>query len=136
MKKMLFLFVFAFVSFNSFSQSLQKGSLVGLHTDIVKLNGKSTMKQFSDFASNKWAPAFASACGCEVRILKYLRGESADKFTYMVIFKTEADRNKFFKEDGKMSDYGNSVFAKIKPVSEEFEKLGTMKGVYTDWIVQ
>jgi hypothetical protein len=136
MKKMLFLFAFAFVSFNSFSQSLQKGSLVGLHTDIVKLNGKTTMDQFTDFAARKWAPAFASACGCEVRILKYVRGEGADKFSYMFIFKNEAGRDKFFKADGKMSDFGTSVFAKTKPVADELAKLGTMKGIYTDWLVQ
>ena len=136
MKKMFFLLSFAFVSFSTFSQALPKGSLVGLHTATVKLNGKATMQQFSDFATTKWAPAFRSACGCEVRILKYLRGEAADKFNYMLIFKTEADRNKFFKADGKMTDFGNSVFTKTKPVADELAKIGTMTGVYTDWLVQ
>jgi hypothetical protein len=136
MKKMFFLLVFAFVSFNSFSQALPKGSLIGLHTATVKLNGSATMEQFTDFAAKKWAPAFASTCGCDVRILKYLRGEGADKFSYMFIFKTEADRNKFFTADGKMSEFGTSVFAKTKTVADDLAKLGTMKGVYTDWLVQ
>lgn len=94
------------------------------------------MDQFTDFAARKWAPAFASACGCEVRILKYVRGEGADKFSYIFIFKNEAGRDKFFKADGKMSDFGTSVFAKTKPVADELAKLGTMKGIYTDWLVQ
>ena len=136
MKKMFILLAFAFVSLNTFSQSLQKGSLVGLHTDIVKLNGSATMEQFTDFAAKKWAPAFSSACGCEVRILKYLRGEGADKFSYMFIFKNEAGRDKFFTADGKMSEFGTSVFAKTKPVADELAKIGTMKGVFTDWLVQ
>ena len=54
----------------------------------------------------------------------------------MFIFKNEAGRDKFFTADGKMSEFGTSVFAKTKPVADELAKIGTMKGVYTDWLVQ
>ena len=91
MKKIIFLAAFAFASITVFSQSLQKGNLVGLHTTTVKLNGKTTMKQYVDFVSNKWAPIMSSAVNADVHVLKYLRGDGADKLCFIFVFKTEED---------------------------------------------
>ena len=98
MKKILFLSVLAFVSIVSKSQSLQKGNLVGVHTDTVKLNGNTKMQQFVDYFSTKYAPAFASAFSCEMRVLKYVRGESKNKLSYIFIMKNEEARNKYHGE--------------------------------------
>ena len=136
MKKIIFLAAFAFASITVFSQSLQKGNLVGLHTTTVKLNGKTTMKQSVDFVSNKWAPIMSSAVNADVHVLKYLRGDGADKLSFIFVFKTEADRNKFYNSDGSSSALGKTANAKTKAVSDELTKLGTMSGGYTDWLVQ
>ena len=136
MKKILFLAAFAFVSLTSYSQALQKGNLIGLHTTTVKLNGKTTMKQYVDFVTNKWAPAMSSAANCEVHVLKYLRGDGADKISFIFVFKTEADRNKYYNSDGSSSSLGKASNAKMKSINNDLNKLGDMTGGYTDWSVQ
>jgi len=135
MKKILFLSVLAFVSIVSKSQSLQKGNLVGVHTDTVKLNGNTKMQQFVDYFSTKYAPAFASAFSCEMRVLKYVRGESKNKLSYIFIMKNEEARNKYFTKDGKLNTLGKTTLAKLKPISDELDKLGKSSGTYTDWVV-
>jgi len=136
MKKIIFLAAFAFASITSFSQSLQKGNLIGLHTTTVKLNGKTTMKQYVDFVTNKWAPAMSNAVNGEVHVLKYLRGDGADKISFIFVFKTEADRNKFYNSDGSSSALGKTANAKMKTIDDELSNLGNMTGGYTDWLVQ
>ena len=78
----------------------------------------------------------SSAVNADVHVLKYLRGDGADKLSFIFVFKTEADRNKFYNSDGSSSALGKTANAKTKAVSDELAKLGTMSGGYTDWLVQ
>ena len=39
----------------------------------------------------------SSAVNADVHVLKYLRGDGADKLSFIFVFKTEADRNKFLE---------------------------------------
>ena len=128
----------AFFAFNAFSQSLQKGNLIGIHTVSVKLNGKTTMNQVLDFMTNKWAPAASKAFSSENRVLKYLRGAavSSDKITFVIIYKDEATRNKFYNPDGTTNAGGKAAEAKMKSIMDEFNKLAIIKNEYTDWEVR
>jgi hypothetical protein len=135
--KRIFLFtVAAFLTLNSFSQSLPKGSLVGVHHFTVNLNGTTTLQEFMDFQKNKWAPAAAKVYGCEIHYMKHVRGENENKVGLIMIFKTEAQRNKFYDQDGKLNDAGKAANAKLKAINDESNKLGTTTGAYTDWIVE
>jgi hypothetical protein len=135
--KRIFLFtVAAFLTFNAFSQTLPKGSLVGVHHFTVNLNGSTTLQEFLDFQKNKWAPAAAKVYGCEIHYMKHARGENENKIGLIMIFKSEAQRNKFYDQEGKLNDAGKAANAKLKAINDEANKLGTTTGAYTDWIVE
>ena len=136
MKNFLILAAFVLLSTATFGQVLPKGTLVGIHTFSVKLNGKATMQQFEDAVKTKWIPASSKAFSCEARVLKFVRGESAKKMGLIIIYKNDAERNKFYNPDGTMNAAGNAANAKMKSITDELTKLGTMSGGYTDWIVQ
>ena len=136
MKKITILVASLLLGFYSFSQTLQKGNLLGIHEVSVELNGKTTMQEFVDFFTNKYAPAFAKAFSAEIRVLKYVRGEAKNKLGYIFIIKNEAERNKYFNQDGSFNAAGKQAFTKVKSISDELDKLGKTSGGYTDWIVQ
>ena len=52
MKKMLFLSVILLISTCLFSQTVKKGSLLGLHKGTVTLSPNVTMAQFKDYYFN------------------------------------------------------------------------------------
>jgi len=136
MKKILLLTFLAIFSLSAFSQSLPKGSLVGVHSFTVTLNGSTTMQEFMDFETNKWAPALSKIYNCEVHILKHIRGENENKVGIIIIFKNEADRNKYYKQDGSLNELGKAANEKMKAIDQASKKLGTTSGGYTDWLVQ
>ena len=136
MKNFLILAVFVLLSTATFAQVLPKGTLVGVHTFSIKLNGKTTMQQFEDAVKAKWVPASSKAFSCQSHVLKFVRGKSANKMGVLIIYKNDAERNKFYNPDGTMNAGGNAANAKMKPVADELAKLGTMTDEYTDWVVQ
>ena len=139
MKKLLILALIAFSTFNAFSQNLQKGNLVGLHTVTVKLNAKTTMDQLVDFMSTKWTAAESKFYSCDVKLLKYVRGVAVgtDKLTFLIIYKDAASRNKFYNPDGTTNEGGKAAEAKMKSITDEFNKLASIvKNEYTDWEVK
>ena len=136
MKNLLFLVAFVMISQAAISQSIPKGALVGIHTFSVKLKGKTTQKQAEDFIMSKWIPASNAAYSCEAHLLKFVRGEGGGKLGMIVIYKDEATRNKYYGSDGKLNAGGKAAEAKMKSVNDEFAKLGTLSGTYTDWVVR
>ena len=99
MKNYLILAAFVLLNTAAFGQVLPKGTLVGMHTFSVKLNGKTTMQQFEDAVKAKWVPASSKAFSCQSHVLKFVRGKSANKMGVLIIYKNDAERNKFYNPD-------------------------------------
>ena len=53
-----------------------------------------------------------------------------------MVWKSEADWNKFWKKEGGLTDLGQAAMDKFQPLIDELEKLGTVDLKYTDWIIQ
>jgi hypothetical protein len=120
----------------SYGQTFQKGNLVGTHIISVTLQPGVTMEKFIEFYKNKVMPEYAKNFqGMKPYMIKSLRGENKDSFGGFMVFKSEADRDKYFKADGSYSDLGTAAYAKLKPVLDELAKLGTMTSKYDDWLV-
>jgi hypothetical protein len=136
MKKLFFLAAMILLSGSLFGQGLQKGNLVGVHVMKVTLQPGVTMEKFVDFYKTKVLPEVdKNFPGMKATITKSLRGENADSFGGIMFFKSEADRDKYFKPDGNYTDLGNAANLKLKPVYDELAKLGTMTTTYNDWLV-
>jgi hypothetical protein len=136
MKKLLILSLIVIAAIAANAQPLVKGNLLGVHVMTIKLNPGYTMDQAIDFWVKKYIPVVDKEWGTKSYILKGIRGENKDKFGYLIVFKTEADRDKYFNKDGSSTDLKKKIDEKTKPIEDEFAKIGTFTTVYTDWIIQ
>jgi hypothetical protein len=136
MKKVVILTVLILLSGLISGQTLQKGNLIGTHVSTITLQPGVTMEKFIDFYKTKVMPEYEKNFpGMKAYFVKSLRGENKDSFGGIMVFKSEADRDKYFKQDGSYTEVGNAAYAKLKPMLDELNKLGTMTTKYNDWLV-
>lgn len=105
-------------------QNLQKGNIVGIHVMSITLQPGVTIEKYIDLYKSKFVPEFEKAfSGSKAYAVKSLRGENKDSYGFFVIFKTVADRDKYFKADGSYTETGQAAYDKTKPVMDELNKL-------------
>jgi len=137
MKKLLVLTALILFSGIVFSQTLQKGNLIGVHVLDVHLNPDVTYNQVHEFTINTLIPEFEKHFGNKVYSTKGVRGENKYEYGMIYIFESEEARAKYYNDDGSLTELGNSAMEKIRPTLDEFEnKFGDFNFKYTDWIVQ
>lgn len=125
------------VSQIGYSQSLQKGSLLGLHYGYVNLNPDVTMNQYRSFYMSTVIPDVEKNMpGVKVIVAKGLRGENENAFAVMYLFDSEATRNKYFNSEGGMTDAGKAAVEKTQASGDKLSKMGTVTTKYTDWLIQ
>jgi len=138
MKKLLFVAAMVLFAGTAFGQNLQKGSLLGFHTGDIVLNPDVTMNQYLSFVKDKMIPGYEKNFpGVRVYVLKGLRGESPDAISMLMIFPSEAARDKYFKPDGGANEAGEAAFKSMNPLFEESNKYVKRmdSDKYTDWLV-
>jgi hypothetical protein len=137
MKKLIIALAFLLFAGITYGQSIEKGNLIGLHLVSVDLKPGATIDQYIKFFNENTKPAWENYyAGMKIFMIKGIRGEQANELGFIVHFKNEADRDKFYKSDGSLSELGEKVSEKIVPANEALEKIGTWTSTYTDWIVQ
>lgn len=137
MKKLLIVSVMILFSGISFSQSLQKGNLIGFHVLDIHLNPDVTYNEVQEFTMNKLIPEFEKNFGSKVYSVKGIRGEHKYRYGMIYIYNSEEDRNKHWNDDGTLTELGTEAMQKMQPTMEEFQnKFGIFEYTYTDWLVQ
>jgi hypothetical protein len=136
MKKLVLVTALILLLGSAFGQNLQKGNFVGLHVYTITLSPGVTMDQLIDSWNKNVNPTYEKVFQCKAYWLKGIRGECTDCIGGIVIWKSEADRDKFFKKEGGLNDAGNAAMAKVQPLIDQLNKLGTWTTKYTDWVVQ
>jgi len=137
MKKLAFITVFMLLSGFAFGQNIQKGNLIGTHVMTVTLQPGVTMEKLMDFYKTNVIPEMEkNYSNMKAYQVKGVRGEKMNSFGMILVFKSAQDRDKYYNADGSYSELGESANAKLKPVSDELQKLGSVTSEYTDWIVQ
>jgi len=138
MKRIVLMIALMLIAGAISSQTLRKGNLVGFHVGKVELAEGVTMKQYQDFCLNKLLPAYNKEMGGDIVV--YVGG--GDRGVYenfqsrIMVIKSVKVRNKYFPEAGQQSELMKKKMAKIQPLIDELEKLGTFKeDHYTDWVV-
>ena len=79
MKKMLFLSLMLLISTCIFSQTVKKGSLLGLHKGTVTLSPNVTMAQFKDYYFNVYGAEFTKLFKVKMLEVAGIRGADAKK---------------------------------------------------------
>jgi hypothetical protein len=140
MKKLLVLTALVLFSGISFSQTLQKGNLVGLHVQKLILHPDVTYNQWKDFFTNKWLPVVEKAYkgDVEMYLVEGKRGEEENQIGVIFLFKSSEVRNKWFDEEDQIKESLREDFrGNFNELIEERAKLvKSFSSKYTDWIVQ
>ena len=124
MKKLSLLIVLVIFSGFAFSQTLEKGNLIGLHSITIKPNPDVTLNQFMDYFMNTWVPRFEESFpGVKLYVIKGNRGENENSFGLIMFFNSVEDRDKYWPKVGEPSELGQQGFEKLGPTLEEFQKL-------------
>lgn len=134
---LFFLLLFALLTLPAQGQHLKKGNLLGLHVLTIELKPGATMQQVIDYYNNTYFPSLTkNAKGIKGYLVKGRRGEDVNRLAVLWVFPTEAARNRYFKEDGSTTALGDQLLEKLAAVNPGLEKLATVTGAYTDWVIQ
>ncbi|PWT76584.1 MAG: hypothetical protein C5B59_06245 [Bacteroidetes bacterium] len=140
MKKGLFFLAFALLGISSFAQNLNKGNLIGLHNTTIDLKPGVTMGDYVKFFTTKVIPAYDKAFpGMKTYLIKSVRGQDSSSMGVIFMFNSEADRNKYFKNDGTPTELFTKANAKLDAISKEMDqyvKSSNTPDKYNDWVVK
>ena len=137
MKKLVLLIALILLLGSAFGQSLRKGNIVGVHAMTITLNQGVTMEQYANYLIKTCIPEFDKARpGWKYFITKGIKGENVNSIGFMIVIKSKEDYNKYFNVDGTPNELAIKANEKVKPFTDELNKLGTWKSTYTDWEVQ
>jgi hypothetical protein len=119
------------------AQELKKGNVVGMHVSTIKLADGVTMEKFTAFFVAKAIPAYEKSWpGWKFYPVRRIRGEKAEGFGLIIVIPTEAERDRYYNADGSPSELGKAANAKVQPIADEMNKLGTITAdPYIDWLV-
>jgi hypothetical protein len=139
MKKVLITVAFALLCIFSFGQTVHKGSLLGLHIFTPTFQEGVTMEDYVKFYTTKAIPAYEKAFpGTKMYLIKSVRGQDSSSIGVIFMFNDEAHRNKYFNNDGTMTEAGTAASAKLNDIRKEFEKYEVQSNApdkYNDWVV-
>jgi len=135
---LLLVFLLGFSITRSNAQTLQKGTVLGIHTFSFTLNPDVTMNQFLDFMMNKYAPASdENFPGTKMYILSGDRGEKKNKMAVMNVFESVEVRDKYYPATDESSPEYDAAAAKMTAIQEELNKFVIdYTRVYTDWVIK
>jgi hypothetical protein len=121
----------------AFGQTLNKGSVLGVHHVTINFNSGVTWDQYLEFLNDKMIPATEKHfAGLKLFVMKGDRGENENGIGYLWYFKTVEDRDMYFTAEGGLTEKGMAAQLKLQPLVEEGAKLGTYTTTHTDWIIQ
>ena len=137
MKKIFLSIGFILFALMLSGQTLQKGQVIGFHVVTPDLNPDVTFNQWKNFAMDKYVPAFNKEFEGEIFIywLSGERGKYKNSVAFMIVFKSLEVRDKYIPEVSTTSDLFNAKLEKVKPVLDEWMKMGTYTSEWSDWVI-
>ena len=136
MKKLILTAIIILLAEVVLGQTLQKGNLVGVHVIYIELNPGVTMAEFQKFHTIVLIPEYEKNYpGWQLFLAKGIRGENQNTYGWIIIVESEEIRNKYYNDDGSITEFGQAAAEKMKPILEDAEKYGKLKRTYTDWII-
>jgi hypothetical protein len=121
----------------AYGQTIQKSSVIGLHTYTLTLNTGVTLDQYLDFVHNKMIPQFEKQFpGIKLYLVKGLNREVKDEYALIFFAESKKVYNKYWDDDGSNTDETVAAISKVQPVIDEWNKLDSSTHVITDWVVQ
>jgi len=137
MKKLILIAAFVLVAGTIFGQTLQKGTVLGIHHVTITLDPDVTMNQYLDYLNETLAPELEKNFkGWKFHLLKGDKGENKNEYGWVWIIESLEARDKYTKIEGGLTDAGKEAMENMEELMEKMEKLGTWSSEYTDWVIQ
>lgn len=136
MKRLFVLTVLILFSGIAFSQTLQKGHILGSSILTITLEPNITMEEYMDFFVNTFAPNYEKCFpGLKMRILEGVRGEQENSFVLLTFCDSIETWNKYYPDGGSsvIAGHANEYLASTW---EKLLALGNWTGGFTLWEVQ
>lgn len=141
MKKIFVLIALVLFSGFTFSQTLEKGNLIGLHESKIKLHPDVSYNQYKEFLLNTLFPKIEEAYkgDAELFLIEGIRGENLNNYGWLFVFKSIEARDKWLDENGNLKDTVSDEFWEV--IKEEMDEqnkyiISGIDSDFTDWIVQ
>ena len=133
MKKLILIsIVLILTSGFTFGQKLKKGNLIGTHAVTIELNAGVTTEQFLDFYMGTLLPEYEKHLkGWKFYMTKGIRGENENKYGWIAVIESEETRSTYIDNE----ELWEAINEKMKPTTEELDKLGKVTSKFTDWLV-
>ncbi|MBR9997381.1 MAG: hypothetical protein KFF73_00350 [Cyclobacteriaceae bacterium] len=136
MKKLVFTAVIFLFASITYGQAFKEGNLIAVHVITIELKPGVWMADFQKFHVNTLIPAYEKNYpGWQLYLAKGLRGINQNKYGWIIVVESEEVRDKYYNDDGSVTEFGQAAAEKMKPILEEAEKFGKLHRTYTDWII-
>jgi hypothetical protein len=136
MRKLLVITALLLFAGISFGQTLKKGGVVSLHPMEVTLNPGVSIDQYLDFWVNKLLPEAEKVFPeMTAQILKGIRTDNKTDFAGYYRYESLEAFLKYWNEDGTPTEKGAAAMAKLQPLIDEANNLGTYTQTPGDWVI-
>lgn len=118
----------------SYSQTLNKGSIVSIHEWNLTLHPGVTMEQFLDYWTNTLLPEVDKLFPeMKSLVLKGIAGESKGKFAGLYYYDSLETMRSYWNEDGSPTEESAPKMEAFGPLFEGIGKFGEFKWEVSDW---
>jgi hypothetical protein len=137
MKKLILIAAVILMTGITYGQTFNKGNCIIVHVLTVTPAPNVTLVQYFDFFKNKYIPEMEkNMAGVKGYVVKGVKGDCVNCYGVIRIYKSKADQDKYFNEDGSTTEIMNAINEKMKPILDEMGKLGTVTTKNTTWEIQ
>jgi hypothetical protein len=95
------------------------------------------MDQYNDFVANKVIPAMQKAFHVKqpAKILQGIGVNNKHEYAMLMYWESLEAFRSYWNEDGTPTEKGTEAMAKVQPLIDELNKLGTYAQVPGDWLI-
>ena len=137
MKKLFVIIALILFSRIIFSQSIEKGNVIGLHIFSLNLDPDVTFNQYKNFFIQNYIPELnKNYPDVNHYFTMGNREENENNIGLLVVFGSQEIKNKYYHEDGSRTELTISIQETLKPIREQLDNLGTVSAKYTEWAIQ
>jgi hypothetical protein len=136
MKRLIFAVAIVLVTGVAFGQTFKKGGVIALHRVEVTLAPGVSIDQFQEFYLNTVIPEFDKLMpGATFQFLKGIGENNQHQYASFHHWETLEAFHVYWNDGGTPTEKGAAAMAKLQPLLEDMNKLGTYTMVPGDWLI-
>jgi len=137
MKRLIIVFAAILIAGFAYGQTLKKGGVVALHHYQITLATGVTMDQYFDFMTDKLLPEMQKAFQAKLpsKILQGIGVNNQHEYAILSYYESLEALRTYWNDDGTPTEKGAAAMAKVQPLIEKLNTLGTYTMVPGDWLI-